>query len=62
MPFALYMIGYLVFMAVVVWAAVVAGVPPLYLTVGALVLIVAGVLVALARGRSRRDRASAPPR
>jgi len=56
MPFALYMIGYLVFMAVVVWAAVVVGVPQLYLTIGALVLIVVGVIVGVARGRARRRR------
>ena len=56
MPFALWMIGFLVFMAGVVWAAVVVGVPQLYITIGALVLIVIGTVVALARNRSRRNR------
>jgi hypothetical protein len=54
MPFALYMIGFLVFMAAVVWAAVVVGVPQLYLTFGALALILVGGLVGLFRSRSRR--------
>jgi uncharacterized membrane protein len=54
MPFALYMIGFLVFMAGVVWAAVVVGVPQLYITMGALVLAVIGVLIGLAHQRSRR--------
>lgn len=54
MPFALYMIGFLVFMAAVVWAAVVVGVPQLYLTFGALALIVIGAIVGVARSRSRR--------
>ncbi|TFZ07314.1 hypothetical protein EZ313_12145 [Ramlibacter henchirensis] len=54
MPFAVYMIGFLVFMAGVVWAAVVVGVPQLYITFGALVLIAVGALFAFAR--SRRER------
>ena len=54
MPFSLYMIGFLVFMAGVVWAAVVVGVPQLYITMGALVLAVIGVLIGLAHQRSRR--------
>ncbi len=56
MPFALYMIGFLVFMAGVVWAAVVVGVPELYITMGALVLAAIGVLIGLAQARSRRLR------
>ena len=52
-PFAVYMIGFLVFMAGVVWAAVVVGVPQLYITIGALVLVAIGGLVALGRSRSR---------
>lgn len=56
MPFAVYMIGFLVFMAGVVWAAVVVGVPQLYITFGALVLIAIGALVAFGRSRSRQHR------
>ncbi len=54
MPFALYMVGFLVFMAGVVWAAVVVGVPQLYITFGALALAAIGLIIALARGRHRR--------
>ena len=53
MPFAVYMIGFLVFMAGVVWAAVVVGVPQLYITLGAIALIVIGALVAFGRSRNR---------
>lgn len=63
MPFAVYMIGFLVFMAGVVWAAVVVGVPQIYITLGALVLIAVGVVVAVARSRvHRRPRAVDPYR
>ena len=54
MPFSLYMIGFLVFMAGVVWAAVVVGVPQLYITFGAVVLIAAAVIGAMVRSHSRR--------
>jgi hypothetical protein len=40
-------------MAGVVWAAVVVGVPQLYITFGAIALIVIGALVALGRSRNR---------
>jgi hypothetical protein len=50
------MIGFLVFMAGVVWAAVVVGVPQLYITFGALALIAIGALVAFGRSRSRHHR------
>lgn len=56
MPFALWMIGFLVFMAGVVWAAVVVGVPQIYITIGAVVLIAIGAVIAVARNRSRRER------
>ena len=56
MPFAVYMIGFLVFMAGVVWAAVVVGVPQLYITLGALVLIAVAAVVAVGRSRSRHHR------
>ncbi len=60
MSFAVYMIGFLVFMAGVVWAAVVVGVPQLYITFGALVLLGIGIIVAVSRSRAKhRPR---PPR
>lgn len=62
-PFAVYMIGFLVFMAGVVWAAVVVGVPQLYITLGALVLIAIALIVGVSRSRSRhRDRDGHPLR
>jgi membrane protein implicated in regulation of membrane protease activity len=54
MPFALYMIGFLVFMAGVVWAAVVVGVPQQYIAIGALVLLTVAIALAVSRTRSRR--------
>lgn len=56
MPFALWMIGFLVFMAGVVWAAVVVGVPQIYITIGAMALIAIGAVIAVARNRSRQER------
>jgi hypothetical protein len=51
MPFAAYMIGFLVFMAGVVWAAVVIGVPQQYIAIGAALLIGAAVVAAVIAGR-----------
>ena len=51
MSFTASMIGFLVFMAGVVWAAVVVGVPQQYIAIGAAVLIVAGVIGAFVIGR-----------
>lgn len=51
MPFAAYMIGFLAFMAGVVWAAVVVGVPREFIAIGAAVLIAAGVIGAVVAAR-----------
>lgn len=59
-PFAVYMLAFLLFMAVVVWAAVVVGVPQLYITMAALVLLAIAGLVALARSRTRQRRPRRP--
>ena len=58
MTFAASMIGFLVFMAGVVWAAVVVGVPQQYIAIGAAVLLVAAVVAAamLARRSPPRRR------
>ena len=58
MSFAAYMIGFLVFMAGVVWAAVVIGVPQQYIAIGAAVLMLIGVIAAAMLGR----RQFGPPR
>ena len=39
MSFALYMVGFVIFLGGLVWAAVVAGVPQLYIGIGVLVLL-----------------------
>ena len=51
MPFAVWMISFLLVMALLVWAAVVAGIPQLYLAAGVLVLVVVAVAVAVRRRR-----------
>lgn len=55
MSFALYMIGFLVFMAVVVWAAVVVGVPQLYIGTAVLALLLIGAVAAIRKTRARSD-------
>jgi hypothetical protein len=53
MSFALYMIGFLIFMAGVVWAAVVVGVPQLYIGIGVLILLGIGIFSAVSRTRAK---------
>jgi hypothetical protein len=53
MSFALYMLGFIVFLSGVVWAAVVAGVPQVYIGIGALVLLGIGIFTAVSRTRSK---------
>ncbi|MDH6594806.1 hypothetical protein M2165_004695 [Variovorax sp. TBS-050B] len=53
MSFALYMIGFLLFLAGVAWGASVAGVPTLYIGIGALILLGIGIFSAVSRTRSK---------
>ena len=53
MSFALYMIGFLIFLAGVVWACVVAGVPQLYIMIGAVILFGLGMVLAVSRTRAK---------
>lgn len=53
MSFALYMIGFLIFLAGVGWGASVAGVPTLYIGIGALILLGVGIFSAVGRTRSK---------
>ena len=53
MSFILYMIGFLIFLAGVAWGASVAGVPTLYIGIGALIILGIGVFSAVARTRSK---------
>jgi Flp pilus assembly protein TadB len=56
MPFAVYMIGFLFVMAVLVFAAVVLGVPQQYLAIGVGVIVAAFIAVVVARARARERR------
>lgn len=53
MSFALYMIGFAVFLGGLVWAAVVAGIPQLYIGIGALILLGIGIFSAVSKTRSK---------
>ncbi|HYF41949.1 MAG TPA: hypothetical protein VEA35_05815 [Ramlibacter sp.] len=53
MSFAIYMIGFLIFMAGVVWAAVVVGVPQIYIGIGVLILLGIGIFSAVSRTRAK---------
>jgi hypothetical protein len=53
MSFVLYMIGFIIFLAGLVWGAVIAGVPNLYIAIGALVLLGAGIFSGVGKTRSK---------
>jgi hypothetical protein len=53
MSFALYMVGFILFLGGVGWAAVVAGVPHLYIGIGALILLGIGIFSAVSKTRSK---------
>ena len=53
MSFVLYMIGFVIFLGGLAWGASVAGVPSLYIGIGALVLLGFGIFSAVGRTRSK---------
>jgi len=53
MSFALYMIGFLIFLAGLIWGASVAGVPTLYIGIGTLVVLGIGIFSAVGRTRGK---------
>ncbi|MDR6535222.1 MULTISPECIES: hypothetical protein [Variovorax] len=53
MSFALYMIGFLLFLAGLAWGASVIGIPTLYIGIGALILLGIGIFSAVGRTRSK---------
>ena len=53
MSFALYTIGFVIFLCGVIWGAVVAGIPHLYIGIGALILLGIGIFSAVSRTRSK---------
>lgn len=53
MSFALYLIGFLIFMGGVAWALVTAGVPHLYVGIACLILLGLGILTGVSKTRAR---------
>jgi hypothetical protein len=53
MSFALYMLGFLIVIVGLAWGAMVAGVPQLYIMIGAVVLLGIGIVSAVKRTRPK---------
>lgn len=53
MSFALYLLGFLIVIAGLAWGAMVAGVPQLYIMIGAVILFGIGLLSAVKRTRPK---------
>lgn len=53
MSFALYMLGFAIFLGGLIWAAVVAGIPELYIGIGALILLGIGIFSAVGKTRGK---------
>ena len=60
MSFALYMLGFIIVIVGLAWGAMVAGVPQIYIIIGAVVLFGVGILSAVKRTRPK-DPPSSPP-
>ena len=56
MRFLAYIIGFLILIAGLAWAAIEAGAPPLYVQIGAVILLGIGIITG-----ATRTRASRPP-
>jgi hypothetical protein len=53
MSFALYMIGFLIFLGGLIWGAFEAGVPHLYIGIGTLIILGIGIFSAVGHTRSK---------
>lgn len=53
MSFTLYLIGFVIFIAGVAWALVTAGLPHLYVAIGATILLGVGIFSGVARTRGK---------
>jgi len=53
MSFALYMLGFLIVIVGLAWGAMVAGVPQIYIMIGAVVLLGLGIVSAVKRTRPK---------
>ena len=51
--FAIYMVGFLIFLGGLIWAAVTAHVPHVYIAIGAVILLGIGIFSAVGRTRSK---------
>lgn len=56
MTFALYLVGFLIFVVGLAWAAATAGIPHLYIGIGAVILLGIGIFTA-----AQNTRAKDPP-
>ena len=53
MSFALYMIGFVIFLGGLIWGAIEVGVPHLYIGIAALIILGVGIFSAVGRTRSK---------
>jgi len=53
MSFALYVVGFAIFILGVAWAASIAGIPHLYIAVGVVILLGIGIFSAVSKTRSK---------
>jgi len=53
MSFALYVVGFIIFIAGLAWGASVAGVPQLYVAIGAVILLGIGIFSGVGKTRSK---------
>ena len=55
MRFIVYMIGFLILIGGLAWAAITAGAPPLWVEIGGVILLGLGIVTGVTRTRSGRD-------
>lgn len=53
MSFALYMLGFVIFLSGAIWGAVEAGIPHVYIGIGTLILLGIGIFSAVSKTRSK---------
>ncbi len=53
MSFALYMLGFIIFLGGAIWGAVEAGIPHVYIGIGALILLGIGIFSAVSKTRAK---------
>ncbi|WP_195812411.1 hypothetical protein [Xylophilus rhododendri] len=53
MSFAIYMVGFVIFLGGLIWAAVAAHVPQTYIAIGAVIILGIGIFSAVGRTRSK---------